>query len=222
MRTDFGVRIMANQERDDPDQLLDAALVRYAAAEPRAGLEDRILANLRAEGGRLPGRQWWQWSLAAAVAAVLVVAVALAWRPGKPAHPVAASHSSAETPRMKTAAQAALNADGKQVRQLEHAALHGKTGRRSQTEVVAVAVPKSDQSGLDQSQVGEAKLDQPKLDQFPSQQPLSEQEKFLQSYVERYPEQAALVTRARNEALQQDLEELHILPPGAWATDSEQ
>jgi len=47
----------------------------------------------------------------------------------------------------------------------------------------------------------------PKLDQFPSPQPLSDQERILASYVMNYPEQAALVARARAEILRQDREE---------------
>ena len=42
-------------ERDPLDRDLDAALAKYAAVEPRAGLEDRVLANLRAERGQRSG-----------------------------------------------------------------------------------------------------------------------------------------------------------------------
>jgi len=49
---------------------------------------------------------------------------------------------------------------------------------------------------------------QPKLEQFPSPRPLSEQERILASYVERYPETAELVAKARAAAsLQDSLEE---------------
>ena len=49
--------------------------------------------------------------------------------------------------------------------------------------------------------------DNPKLDQFPSPQPLSEQEKILESYVANYPEHAALIARARAEELRRDAAE---------------
>ncbi len=39
---------MADKTHDELDRMLDAALAKYAAAEPRAGLEARVLANLRA------------------------------------------------------------------------------------------------------------------------------------------------------------------------------
>jgi hypothetical protein len=63
----------------------------------------------------------------------------------------------------------------------------------------------------------------PKLDQFPSPQPLSEQEKILQSYVAENPEQAVLLARSRTEALRQDqLEEMNSFPAGARDTNSEE
>ena len=36
------------RESDDLDRALDAALAKYTSVEPRAGLDERILANLRA------------------------------------------------------------------------------------------------------------------------------------------------------------------------------
>lgn len=47
----------------------------------------------------------------------------------------------------------------------------------------------------------------PRLDVFPSPQPLSEQEKIMASYVAEYPEQAALIARARMDALRRDIDE---------------
>jgi hypothetical protein len=63
----------------------------------------------------------------------------------------------------------------------------------------------------------------PKLGQFPSPQPLSEQEKILQNYVAKYPEQAVLVARARSEELRRDqLEEMQTFPASDPTTDSEE
>ena len=47
---------MANEKQDELDRMLDATLAKYAAAEPRAGFEERVLANLRAERARVPDR----------------------------------------------------------------------------------------------------------------------------------------------------------------------
>jgi len=52
---------MRDEERDRfADELLDAALDRYRAAQPRSGLEERILANLR-ENAQLAAWFWWKW-----------------------------------------------------------------------------------------------------------------------------------------------------------------
>ena len=54
------------------DELLDAALASYGAAEPLRGIEERVLNRLRGEEARRP---WWMWSAVAAAAAAAVVAV---------------------------------------------------------------------------------------------------------------------------------------------------
>lgn len=173
-------------ERDELDRKLSAALAKFAAVEPRAGLEDRVLANLRAEREQVADRLWWRWGLAA-VAAVVVVALALASRSGKPSHLVVANHPS---PTMRSPQQSGYrevtieNHSGVRVQDLRPA--QRKTTHRSRPTVVA---------------------DEPKLDQFPSPQPLSEQERILASYVAQYPEHAVLVARAQAEALREDQEE---------------
>jgi hypothetical protein len=71
---------MENNERDRKlEQWLDEALSEYSAAEPRLGLEQRVLARARAEEQTRAGRRsWWRWMPAfAAIAAVLIVAVAV-------------------------------------------------------------------------------------------------------------------------------------------------
>jgi hypothetical protein len=53
-------------------KLLDAALGQYRSVEPRAGLEERILANLQTE--RQAARWfWWQWGPILASAAVIMI-----------------------------------------------------------------------------------------------------------------------------------------------------
>lgn len=71
---------MENNERDRKlDQWLDEALSQYSAAEPRLGLEQRVLAHVAAEEKtRSSRRGWWRWMPAfAAIAAVLIVMVAV-------------------------------------------------------------------------------------------------------------------------------------------------
>jgi hypothetical protein len=165
------------------DQQLDAALVKFAAVEPRAGLEQRVLARLRTEREHVRDHSWWRWGLVAAVAAVVIVTIALARRPGKPSHPVLVSHPSPATQSPerfgpRDVANGVRPHDRRRPR---------KTGHRAQPSIVVAGGPK--------------------FDQFPSPQPLSEQERILATYVAEYPEHAVLVARARAEALRQDQEE---------------
>jgi hypothetical protein len=174
-----------NGKQDELDQLLDAALAKYATAEPRAGLEERVLANLRAGRARVPDRTWWRWSVAA-VAAILVVAIALALKLGKPLPPQVVHHAPASIQVAHDGPKMVSNTGGNGVRvpRKVKGTVRRATARRAQPQA--------------------AKARNPKLDQFPSPQPLSEQEKTLANYVASYPEHAALIARARTEALHQD------------------
>lgn len=180
---------MANRNQDDLDRVLDAALAKYAA-EPRAGLEERVLANLRAEAARGTVRAWWQWSVLAALAAVAVIAVALSWRTGShPTTPVAVTRPTTQS------RQVAGSGEQSGVRLPAERGTR-KTPKHHAEAVVMVAAP-------------------PKLDQFPSPQPLSEQEKLLRAFVAENPERAVLIARARSEQLRQDqLEEMKAFPSG--------
>ena len=43
------------------DDQLEAALAKYAAVEPRTGLEERILANLKSRPSSSTRVAWWRW-----------------------------------------------------------------------------------------------------------------------------------------------------------------
>jgi hypothetical protein len=185
---------------DEVDRRLDAALAKYAAAEPREGLEGRILANLRAERAQTPHGAWWRWSIAGALAAAIVVALALAWKSGSPSPPVIANHPSeampvAEQPRSHGAPEPGEDRG-------HPPAVHSAIGH-SMHHASAPAIATAN----------------PKLDQFPSPQPLSEQEKLLQSYVAENPEQAVLVARARMEVMERELKEMKAFPSGDRPAD---
>jgi hypothetical protein len=69
-----------NQEKDQQmDEMLDSLLANYSSAEPRPGLETRILANLGDAEKRQPaGRSWnfgWLWAGAAVTAAIVIAAL---------------------------------------------------------------------------------------------------------------------------------------------------
>jgi hypothetical protein len=188
---------MADGKLDELDRILDAALAKYATAEPREGLEGRILAALRTERTRLTKPTWWRWSVMAALAAVIVVALALALRSDKRFHRVVATHPSSAKPAPKEALQIVSTGSLKEVRPQKRSAKRGTSIRRSQPEIVIAANP-------DSAKLGSPKPSSPKLDQFPSVQPLSEQEKILANFVAQYPEHAALIAEERTEALRRN------------------
>jgi hypothetical protein len=73
---------------NERERLVDAVLDRALGpqrVEPRAGLEQRILANLPKEVER---RRWWRWMWVPAVAAAAVLAVVIGMSIYKPAEPV--------------------------------------------------------------------------------------------------------------------------------------
>jgi len=176
---------MAEKNYDELDDALDAALAKYAAVEPRAGLEGRILARLRTQPEPAPDRAWWHWGVIATVAAVLLITVALGWRTGKPPHPVVADHPSPASQAPQPGTQVVSNGHKDEVQ--SHMPHHLQTARHHAQLSVVAAVPR--------------------LEQFPSPLPLSEQERILASYVSRFPEHAVLVARARAEALLQEQKE---------------
>jgi hypothetical protein len=171
--------------RDALDRALDAALAKYVAA-PRAGIEERVLANLRAERDRVEIGFGWRWpGIAAFAALAFVLGISVVWRSAKPAHDAAVHRSPATMANDPEPEAYAANRVGGMVP--SHPA---EPGRRIKTSHVAITADSV-----------------PKLDKFPSPQPLSEQEKILQSYVVQYPEHAALIAEARMEELRRDASE---------------
>jgi len=168
---------------DDLDRALDAELAKYASVEPRLGLEERILANL----GSVDSSTWagtrWTWHRAAVLAAALVIAASLAWRWNKASHrPIVVYR-----PEIKQAPVATYR-------------VRGETGFATRRK------PSPHRSIRPRPQLQDA-ASGPKLDVFPSPLPLSEQEKILALYVEKYSHHAALVAEARMDALRQQDEE---------------
>ena len=163
------------------DDQLDAALAKYAAVEPRAGLEERILAHLQVERTRPTHAAWWRWATVAALAVVLVAL--LAWRLDRSGQNPVVHHPA--IPQRQV--QPLVEANAADTRR-QNSPLVWKHRRNAVHAPMTVAA-------------------QPKLDQFPSPQPLSEQEKLLADYVADHPEQAVLMAEARMEALRRDAEE---------------
>jgi|HubBroStandDraft_4_1064222.scaffolds.fasta_scaffold46819_3 hypothetical protein len=169
---------MTDEKQKELDRELDTALAKYAAVEPRVGLEERVLASLRAGQAQVPERVWWRWSVAGALAAIIVVALALAWRSSRPHAPVIANHHPAPAASVEPSGTRASSSGS---------AIPRTPVRRSPRKAEMAA--------------------NPRLDQFPSPRALSEQEKLLVRYVHEFPEEAVLIAQAQAES-EKEIEQL--------------
>ena len=167
---------------DPLDPVLDAALARYAAVEPRPRLEERVLANLRTEPAPVTGRARWRWGLAGALAAIAIVAMALAWSAGRSAHLPMANYP-ATTEQIRRPANPPAAAAGER--------LLGNTPTRATHSGGAIAVRRAAPRAQAVAQAD------PKLDVFPSPRPLSEEELALAQYVLNFPTDAKQVAQAQ-------------------------
>src|SRR5438874_2522533 len=86
-----------NQNDQMLDDLLDRSLAQYSNVEPRAGLENRILAGLASRNER--AWQWnWKWTTVIA-AACLVIALVLMFREQRPKPTIAKAPPANTEPR---------------------------------------------------------------------------------------------------------------------------
>jgi len=170
----------SNQAIGPIDAVLDAALAKYAAVEPRAGLEERLLANLRTGPEPVTGRAWWRWGLAGALAAIVIVAATLRWKSGTSAHLPMANHPTA-TEQIGRAANPPSAAAREHLFVNASARVPHKGG--------AIAVRRLAPRAQTVAQAD------PKLDVFPSPQPLSEEELALARYVRNFPSDAKLAAQ---------------------------
>lgn len=162
--------------RDELDQILDNALAKYAAVEPRSGLEDRILSHLKSPGTSATGVAWWRW--AATFAAALVVMILVLWGVEKynPQRMVRRPAGSQE----QTPSQVVTNhAPVIPARPMAPVTVR-RARKHTSTQVAVVAAG-------------------PKLDQFPSPQPLSEEELALVRYVHSFPKEAKMIAQTQEE-----------------------
>lgn len=182
-------------ERDELDRLIDSELARYA--EPRVGLEQRILARIEAESSRRSWllSRWRLWALAGAVVAIVLLGVSVprvlhretdvnTARAASPDHERIAS-TKGVTPEVHV-----------QFRALPQIAKrHHVEGRSIPTEVAANAR-------------------HPKLDVFPSPQPLSAQERALLALATQSPdtERETLLANQRRQDSPLDIAAIRIPP----------
>ena len=191
---------MTGNEKEKLDRWLNRALAEYSKAEPRSGIELRVLANLRAERRRVAERrrrQWWMVGIAA-TAAVLVIVL---WA-GRTAR-----HDKQEASAKPSPAVLAPDANVAQ-----HAGQG--TSQDAGPDVTAESAPQKSsptETSRHRLQRVRRRLHRrhaPRLlragqrvrgEQFPSPTPLSEQEKILQRYVAQYKDDAILTARAQTD-----------------------
>jgi hypothetical protein len=123
--------------KDDAERELDAALARYAAAEPREGLEQRVLANLRAQGARTAQFEWRRWgAVGFAVAGFAGLAIWAGARHSAVVNvkPVVVKHEAAETGGSVSAALAKNESNLGRIQEHSHSSLVAKGAEKRRTE----------------------------------------------------------------------------------------
>ena len=144
--------------------MLDSLLSSYSLAEPRPGLETRILANLQEESVKTSGG-WnliWMWAGGAAAAVAAILLAAYLFRPAPQQAPQVVVNPTAPQIVAPTHTPPQESASQKSTKEAQPRAAH----RKLSPEVQVADVRK---------------------DVFPSPSPLSEQEKLLLSYLRATP-----------------------------------
>jgi hypothetical protein len=166
-----------NQNKDRLDQWINGALREYGNAEPCAGLERRILANL--ESREAPSRApAWAWAFAAATlmaGVVLMVWIGTMHHRTAPVTQVRTAPLAHESARPEPLPpEQTIRRDALAIKR------HIRRPRVASTTTIARG---------------------PRLETFPSPRPLSEQEQMLVGYVRHFPQEALLVAQrqARDE-----------------------
>jgi hypothetical protein len=184
-----------NETEKKLDRWLDAALARYShsdEAEPRMGLETRVLATLEADRReREQNRYRWPWSLvlAAGLAAVLIIVIARA-----PWHSVPGTLS---IPSRETARGATTGTQARPhppvVAEVTSNPNRGASARRTRARFLVV----SDTTG-------------PRLAQFPAPRPLSEAERLLVAMANNTPPEQLEQDAALQQRLRREIEEARM------------
>lgn len=159
---------MAGENRNREEQWVDELLRARAGAEPRAGLEERVLARIASEPRR---RAFVLWPLAA-MAALVVIAIALivlhTERPkqnlaGQTAQPEKPAKPSADTPSLRASGSASSNREPQKHR-------HRNSGD------AACCVSTKTVAGIDHHSTRESL---PTLTTFPARQPETAEERMM-------------------------------------------
>ena len=171
---------------DRADALLDAALAQYSEAGPRAGLEERILTNLRLREHPVRRSGWLPIVVAAAIA-LLAIPSYFVWR--ETATQTGTEHG---TPPTREHVARNLNSprqdDDLRPEETAHSVEPGQAHKDSRVRAAAlspVRAPKRESGAQGISTDLQAKFmakPGPRLNQFPAASPLTEQEILLARY----------------------------------------
>jgi len=170
---------MADQEKDKQmqiDDMLDSLLANYSSAEPRPGLETRILANLR-EAEKRASQGWWnfKWIWAGVVTAAIIVAAVLIngrHRIEPPRDVIVKSSPAVPQPEIQPQAPAVRN----------------ETARIHQRKPLASTRAPNATLALNERPAN-----------FPTPVPLSEQERLMFTYLENTPREVVIAQIPRND-----------------------
>jgi hypothetical protein len=179
---------------DNFDRELDAALAKYAAVEPRSGMEQRILANLQGQENHDGVRGWWRWPVSALGAVVACGTLTVGLHRTKTANVSRVSvvaERGAQSHDVQTVSETVANARNSKARS-------GNLQKRRMYRVDVV----TQKTPIDGT---------PSLPQFPAPEPMSEQEELLVRFVQDDPRGAALVAEARTERLRREDDEIKVL-----------
>jgi hypothetical protein len=173
---------MADQEKDRRmDEMLDSLLANYSSAEPRPGLETRILANLREAEDKKAPQGWWnfKWLWAGVVAAVIIVAAVLVngrHHVEPSTHVIVKTNQPAPQPVIQSHAPIAPQ----------------ETGKFHRRKPTALTLPQNATLAL---------KDRPAV--FPTPTPLSEQERMMFTYLENTPQEIIVAQIPRHDDQQE-------------------
>jgi hypothetical protein len=185
---------LQEQERERAaDQWLEEVIGYLRDAGPRAGLETRVLAGLRAHVEQR--RRRWTLVAATSAAAVLVAGLVASWPRSKP-EPAPNVVQKALPARIDDPAPVIVVADRPQ----------GRNGPRAGARRILAAASPVPRSG--KLTVGEVKQEI-----FPSPAPLTEQGRLLQAYLRQTPPRELALIAARQGSLSSlEIKDLNIAP----------
>ena len=180
---------MAEQNNEKHlEQLLDSLLSRYSDAQPRPGLETRVLATVRAQSEEQKSGSWmraWMWA-GAAIAVFIVAALVMMNHREKTVPP---SPSIAHAPEPSAIAPEKMPAGHQRVAEVS---------------------PRRKQSPLHQPQP--VAVSEVRQEVFPTPTPPSEQERLLLGYLARTPRQEIIAQSRPDMPAAEETPEEQLVP----------